>query len=263
MTEPAISLAPEAQANQLVLPRSAVRGLAACAASDRLCPELELRDEWAASLFNQLGGSFDRFGNGELRCAAFRTSVVDELACGFFERNPNGVGVSLWPMLGTRAHRLSAHRWLELDAPPLAALRERYLPAQSSWKQLASCLCGAGKVAVSEGGAGPRLFVIDEALLPLCRDIMSRVLDSIAAYAKPGSELLVTFDGSAPLAATRSGSLELGALEPEDDLMRYPSLRFVDTSLYSEELSTAVAGFKAVAQLQGPGAPSLAHLRVL
>src|SRR5262245_23096529 len=134
---------------QLTLPRSAVRLLAACAHAPRLCPDLGLGDAEAISLCCALGADSGNFNDGELRCVAFRQHVVDELARDFFARTPSGVGVSLWPMLGTRAHRLGAFPWVELDAAPLAALRERYLPARRGWTQLASCLCSAGAAAIS------------------------------------------------------------------------------------------------------------------
>jgi hypothetical protein len=245
--------------SQLCLPRAAVRLLAACAKSEELCPELALGDALAASFFADLGGSAESFGVGELRCAAFRAWVVDQLARGFFERQPGRTGVSIWPMLGTRVHRLRAYSWLELDAPPLAALRERYLPARDRWTQLASCLCGAGQAAHSVGPPGPRLFVMDEAVLPLQAEAMTRLLDSLSAHAACGSELIFAYDSCTPLRASHRGALEL---ELGTELVRYPRLRFVDDSRYPDELRNSLCGVNAVARLQGHDAPSLVHLVV-
>lgn len=141
------------RSTQLTLPRSAVRVLAACARSEQLCPALGLNDATASGFFEQLAGAGASFGLGELRCSAFRTSVIDELAENFFARNPSGVGVSIWPLLGTRAHRLRARPWLDLDPPPIAALRQRYLPPRSAWTEQAGCLCSAGTAATRHGAA--------------------------------------------------------------------------------------------------------------
>lgn len=246
--------------SQLAVPRAAVRQLAACAKSAELAPELLLHDEHASRLFRELGGAFENFGTGELRCSAFRTSVVDQLAGSFFSRHPGGLGVSLWPVLGTRAHRMCSHRWLELDAPAVAALRERYLPARPGWTQLASCLCGAGKVAAGLDGAEPCLFVLDESVLPLCVEVLQRVLDSICAHARPGSELIIAFDERAPLQASRTGgALEL-PLGDAGELARYPRLRFVDRALYESDLQSSLCGVNAVSRLQSGRAPGLGHL---
>lgn len=115
---------------QLSLPRSAVRLLAACATSRELCPELELFDPAAARLFEELGGNRQAFSNGELRCAAFRVAVTDQLVQNFFERQPDALAVGLWPVLGTRSQRLNGTSWLDIDAPPVAQLRRRFLPEQ-------------------------------------------------------------------------------------------------------------------------------------
>ena len=259
MASHAPELAPRSRSTQLCLPRSAVRLLAACARSDQLCPELTLADAHAARFFAELGGDATSFGAGELRCAAFRASLVDQLAESFFERKPGGVGVALWPMLGTRAHRLRSRTWLELDAPELAALRKRYLPARAGWSQQVSCLCGAGKAARDFAAPGPRLFVLDEAVLPLHAEAMMRVLDSLCGHAASGAELILAHDGAAPVCAAPDRALEL---ELGNDLVRYPRLRAVDPASYPEDLHSSLLGLNAVARLQGHDAPALVHLVV-
>lgn len=252
----------EHEHHQLALPRAAVRLLAACAASDRLCPELGLGDETASALFAQLGGSLDSFGRGELRCAAFRAALTDRVARDFFQRHPSGIGVALWPILGTRAHRLGG-RWLELDAPPVAALRERYLPARAGRAQSSSCLCQAAQVGASTGGPGPRLFVLDESVLPLCAGMMERALDSLCAHAPSGSELLITFDAASWLQPAPGRSQAALALElvASDHVARYPRLRFVDAASYDRDLRESLQGLSAASVLSR-GTPGLAHVRV-
>ena len=77
------SSSPSPGLSQLALPRSAVRALAACATRGELCQELNLQDRAAERLFAELGGNRSAFSNGELRCAAFRTQVVDQLTENF------------------------------------------------------------------------------------------------------------------------------------------------------------------------------------
>lgn len=267
-THPSSSLS---SLSQLALPRSAVRALAACATSAELCPELGLQDSAAQGLFAELGGHRGAFSNGELRCTAFRTQVVDQLTANFFERNPNALGVSLWPLLGTRSHRFVSQRWVDVDAPPVADLRRRFLPSRPGWLQQAACLCNAAWVDGLGGGASrQRLFVMDESVLPLNTEVMMRVLDAISRGGSVGSELVVAFDAHAPLRQVqpfqRKSALELvlSSATSAEELARYPRLRLVDPDSYGEPLRTSVEGINAVARLQrGIGAPAFMHLELV
>jgi len=257
--------------SQLALPRSAVRTLAASATSAELCPELGLRDSAAVRLFSELGVNRAAFSNGELRCAAFRTQVVDQLTANFFERNPGALGVGLWPLLGTRSHRFDAKCWIDVDAPPVADLRRRFLPDRPGWMQQASCLCSAAWVdGVNGGPSRQRLFVMDESVLPLTAEVMMRVLDTISRGASIGSEVVVAFDAQAPLRPVlpfqRRTALDLvvPSASGEQELVRYLRLRVVDPESYGEPLRTSVEGINAVARLQrGVGAPAFMHLQLV
>jgi hypothetical protein len=257
--------------SQLALPRAAVRALAAAATSNELCPELGLQDSAAVQLFAELGGNRSAFSNGELRCAAFRTQVLDQLTENFFERNPSALGVGLWPLLGTRSHRFDSKLWVDVDAPPVADLRRRFLPSRPGWLQQASCLCNAAWVDGLGGGQKrQRLFVMDEAVLPLNAEVMMRVLDNISRGGSVGSELIVAFDAQAPLRPVRpflrKSALELVVLSATgtEELVRYPRLRLVDPESYDEQLRTSVEGINAVARLQrGIGAPAFMHLTLV
>lgn len=257
--------------SQLALPRAAVRTLAAAATSAELCPELGLHDPAAARLFTELGGNRSAFGTGELRCAAFRTQVVDQLTENFFERNPRALGVGLWPLLGTRSHRFGSQLWVDVDAPPVADLRRRFLPSRPGWLQQASCLCNAAWVDGLGGGPSRRrLFVMDESVLPLNAEVMMRVLDAISRGGGVGSELIVAFDAHAPLRQVqpfqRKSALELvfASATGAEQLVRYPRLRVVAPDGYGEQLRTSVEGVNAVARLQrGIGAPAFMHLQLV
>jgi hypothetical protein len=256
--------------SQLCLPRSAVRTLAACASSDALCPELGLHDGTARGLFEELGGDSSIFTKGELRCAAFRASVVDQLARNFFHRRPEATGVGVWPLLGTRGHRLAASRWVDIDAPAIAELRRRFLPRSAGWQQRSACLCSAACVELGQVAKRRAIYVMDESVLPLNADVMMRVLDAISQRALAGSEVVLAFDARAPLRPTSPchgrSALELLLQNPAEsaEVASYPRLRFVDSELYDDGLRASLEGVNAVASLQhGLGAPAFAHLAVI
>lgn len=210
------------------------------------------------------------FTSGELRCATFRTWVVDQLAASFFDRHPEATGVGVWPLLGTRSHRMSSARWIDIDAPAVAALRARFLPQRDGWTQRAACLCGGAWIdAACEGPVAKRLFVMDESVLPLHADMMMRVLDAICRRGSAGSEAIVAYDARAPLSAVGAAAQQVLELRRRDaeggvELVRYPRLRVVSPERYRESLRTSVEGIQAVARLQqGVGAPAFMHLALV
>ncbi|MGC4094405.1 MAG: hypothetical protein QM756_42140 [Polyangiaceae bacterium] len=250
--------------DQLTLPRAAVRVLAACATSRTLCAELGFRDALSEQVFEQLGGDACMFSEAELRGTAFRALVLDRLARDFFERHAQGLGVGLWPVLGTRAHRVEAGAWLDIDTPEVADLRRHLLPERRAWRQASAGGCGNGLESLLGSGRQPLFLVLDESVLPLSSEAMARVLDDVSCRVPSGAELLITFDACAPLRPThafqRCSMLELVLREQGGHVARYPRLRFVDEHGYAAELRTLVAGVNAIARLNhGIGSPAIAH----
>lgn len=260
-----------ARLSHLTLPRSASRVLAACASCSSLCCELPLRDPVAERAFEYLGGRRDHFSPSELRCAAFRTHVIDQLALDYFQRTPQGLGVGVWPLLGTRAHRLDGRPWVDVDPPSMAKLRTHLFPERPRWLQLGSCLCNSAWIDAVHGRSGRKLlFVLDESVLPLGGNAMMLLLDGLSGRAAVGSEVLLAFDAHAPLRPSlplrRGATLELVLRDAagQESIVRYPRLRFFDEERYPEELGTSFAGVNAVARLHhGIDAPALAHLKVI
>jgi O-methyltransferase involved in polyketide biosynthesis len=259
------TLGPRAGVAQLALPRTAVRLLAACATSCDLCPELGLDDAAASRFFEELGGERAAFTKGELRCAAFRVAVMDQLVEHFFERHPRALAVGLWPVLGTRSQRLSRAAWLDIDAPPVSELRARFLPQQPGHRQLGSCLCGAAELAAAS--TEPRLIVMDESVLPLSAEVMMRVLDAVSRRAARGTELVLAHEASARLRPSQPErpqsalELQLATAAGEQAFARYPRLRVVSHDTYSEGLSGSLEALNVVSNLQGGvNAPGLVHL---
>jgi O-methyltransferase involved in polyketide biosynthesis len=258
-------------ARQLAVPRAAARVLAACASAAQLCPDLPLHDCVAESAFQQLGGDMSDFDGAELRCTAFRTHVVDCLAKDFFLRSPDGVGIGVWSVLGTRGHRLGEVPWVDVDSPEIAELRRFVLPPRQAWLQLGTCLCHPTWVDAVCGHANRQLLlVLDESVLPTLGSALMQFFDDVSRRVRAGSELVVAFDAHVPLRPAhpfrRDSCLELVLRDEQgcESIARYPRLRFVDSDRYDETLATSVAGVNAVARLyQGVGAAALAHLRVI
>ncbi|MFZ5890243.1 MAG: hypothetical protein ACOY0T_04165 [Myxococcota bacterium] len=258
----------EGSLNHLELPRASVRVLAACARSRLLCVDLGFVDCLAEKIFEELGGDAISFGDAELRGSAFRASVLDLLAIDFFSRNGEGLGIGLWPVLGTRAHRLDVP-WVDIDSPEIARLRRYLMPHRRAWSQIGTRATEERCLEAVARRRGRLLFVLDEAT-SLGGDAMAHLLDEVSRCAPAGSELLVSYDASAPLRPTsplQHGSSTEIVLRQRDHtatLARYPRLRFFDEREYSSELRTRVAGVNAIARFNaGIGAPALAHLRVI
>lgn len=258
------------ETSELALPRAAARVLAACASSKQLCVELSFRDRLSERIFDCLGGDYRHFSASELRCTAYRTLVVDQLARHFFERAPGALGVGVWPLLGTRGHRLDGARWVDVDSPAVARLRRHLLPERAGWMQLAGCLCNSAWVdAVCGKRNRQMLLVLDESVLPLEGQALIQFLDDVSRRVVAGSELVIAFDARALLRPASSSQLSpaLELVLPHsrggESIARYPRLRFVRKGTYPERLKTSLAGVNAVSHAYGNGTPALAHLRVI
>jgi O-methyltransferase involved in polyketide biosynthesis len=244
---------------ELHFPKAAVRVLAACAASNEPARELPFRDEWAGRVFARLAGDASDFSASELRSAALRTHAIDRLAQDYLARTPGALGVGVWSLLSTRAHRLHEARWIDVDSPQVARLRRFVLPDRPGWLQLATCACRSHWVdAVCGTGNRKLLIVVDESVLPTPGEVVMRLLDDISRRVAAGSELIMAFDEQAPLRRAQPGRassvLELSVAEASGGIstVRYPRLRFVDGNSTGSAQKT----------LDG-AAPGLAHVRLV
>jgi O-methyltransferase involved in polyketide biosynthesis len=248
--------------HELHFPKAAVRVLAACAASNLPARDLPFRDEWAGRVFERLAGDASDFSANELRSAALRTHAIDRLAQDYLARTPGALGVGVWSLLSTRAHRLHDARWIDVDSPQVARLRRFVLPDRPGWLQLATCACRSHWVdAVCGTGNRKLLMVLDESVLPMPGEVVMRLLDDISRRVPAGSELIMAFDQQAPLRPAQRGRtspvLELSVAETNGGVstVRYPRLRFVDGSSTGCREKTLETG--------GAAGPGLAHLRVV
>ncbi|MQS10936.1 class I SAM-dependent methyltransferase [Streptomyces kaniharaensis] len=96
-------------------------------------PDTVLHDPKAVELVGRIDFPFEeRFGHGALasQLQALRAACFDREVADFLARNPRGTVVCLGEGLETQAWRVDngRARWLTVDLPEVAALRERLLP---------------------------------------------------------------------------------------------------------------------------------------
>ena len=250
------------------LPRSAVRVLAACATAGDLTHDLLFHDPAAREAFLWLSGSPDCFSKPELRATLLRTFVIDHLAAAFGDRNPDALNVGIFPWLGTRSRRLRRARWVDIDAPPIAALRTHLLPQRPGLVQVACSPLDFKWVDAVVGSSPRQLFlVLDESAVDLPAKRRIRLFDELVSRVAPGSELTMAFDERWGLRPTNwtdpVSALEFVVREPGGaSVHRYPRLRLVDAREYDETIRWSLVGLSSIArQRAGSRFVSVAHAR--
>ncbi|HEY8944368.1 MAG TPA: hypothetical protein VIM73_08900 [Polyangiaceae bacterium] len=228
---------------ELSIPRSAVRVLAACATAASLGPGLGLDDPVAQRAFECLGGHTDSFSPAELVASAYRALVLDTMAESFFETHPDGIGVGVLSLLGTRSHRLARFRWANVDPPRVAALRNHLLPHRAHSVQLACCPLHSPWVDAVTGRDRRKLFLIlDESAIDLPVEAHVHLLDKLVERVAVGSEMAITFAPHVRLHAgarfERDSPLELRSTDTSGNTVvhRYPRVRLVHEALYAKLL---------------------------
>lgn len=262
-------LAPAAADTPVAVHEEDVVTLASCALARRRFPELGFADPAAEDVLAKV--AFDVAGLDEprLRAAAIRTMVVDELVRHFFARHPGGLAVALFAGLSTRFARVDdgALRWVEVDVPPMAALKRRVLDP-SDRHLLAACNaveCAGWLRILEQVDDVPTLLVAEGGLLrehPCMRDaFFTRAVRDLPA----GVELVLDHDVRAPLRPASFGraAASLEASDGAGAWTRYPRLRFVSPAEYGARLAWDLEGLNGVSRLDGGrGLPSVVHLRV-
>lgn len=250
----------------LGVPMAAARVLAACACAEQLAAT-PLRDALARRVFEHLGGRLEHFDAVELGRAAFRTMVVDYLVRDYFDRAPDGLGVGVWPVLGTRAHRLTEPQWVDVDAPAVAALRRMLLPERPGWLQLGSCPANVQWLdAVCGKSNRPLLLVLDEGALPLSAGSLARFLEAASCRLPAGSELIVAHEVGMvkiPASGPPRAPVELLLRSPRGvgEVALYPRLRWQSPDTSPEPLRRFL---DAVSLPSGSDhAPGIAHWIVI
>lgn len=246
--------------------------LVGCAIARDAFPDLGLDDPLAAAVVQQLELDPGVFDERSLRAAALRAMVVDGIVRQFFDRNPDGVAVSLHSALCTRFSRVDngTLRWIEIDRPDVAQLKSRLVSPRGGDVDrhvLASCCCagnGAWMDLLEEARDVPTLIVAQRSLLRMSPAERDRFLLTASRRFPAGTELIAEHDAAHLLRPSdrqrRAPSLE--AVGAGGSWCRYPRIRFVPLEEYGDRLEYELAGLDCVARLfRGRGFPAVAHLR--
>lgn len=243
-------------------------GFVACAVAARKFPELELEDPTAEALLRKLGLDVDHFDDRRLRATIMRTRVVDSIVREFFERNPDGLAVGLFPGLSTRFNRVdngSLH-WLDLEQPPVAAFIADTLPGTERHVIAPCCslACNGVLSRLAEGTDVPMLLIGCGVLRRAKSDVRDGFFTSIAQHLPTGTELVLDYDERAPLRpSSLAPNASMSALGEDGTWIRYPRIRFVPPDASAPRIAHELAGVNAIARLfRGRGTPAIAHVRL-
>lgn len=242
--------------------------LAGCAIARRAFPDLGFSDPSAEQIVAELDLDPRCFDKRRLRSSMVRTMVVDTLVREFFERNPTGLAVALFPGLCTRFSRVDngALRWLELESAEVSAFKSELFrtPERHVIAQCCSIACGGWMKLLADADDMPVLLVAQGGVRRAPPELRDRFLMNAAVHLPKGTELVIEYDANAPIRSspTHGERASLSALEASGEWAIYPRIRYVPTADHSLRLEHDLAGMNAVSTLfRGRGAPSVAHLR--
>lgn len=130
-----------------------------------------------------------------VRGIVLRTRYFDHLTLQFFERHPHGVSVVLGAGLCTRFSRLArqlaldlapgvqSSRWVNIDLPPVCALREQFLPCAVGECNVACSALDVDWLQSAQLSAGRPLLVLLEGVCPyLPQQPLQDMLCALAAH---------------------------------------------------------------------------------
>lgn len=233
----------------------ALLGLAACARASE-GGWLSFRDAGAETMVV----SVDRAQNGDfaarpLLATALRAVAVDGLARQFAQRNPNGLGVSLFGQLCTRGVRLSHElRWVDLDTRRVARFKRSRLPVMRGHRQRTAPFDHARWCSTLLRGFSPFFCVLGEVWASHSQASWTEALGALSEQLPPGSEVVAFRPSTGPL-----GRMQVGG---ENTIVtfgncRYPTLRPLTLD------ATRRRQIGMGAQLAPEFAPSVHHLQVV
>ncbi|MGW2545947.1 class I SAM-dependent methyltransferase [Kitasatospora sp. NPDC001574] len=210
--------------------------------ADRLLPGTDFRDPLAAAVLELTGFRAEEVLTDRSNAvgAIHRAIVFDALVRRFARLHPDGAVVSVGIGLCTRDTRLAdavpeGVRWIGVDVPEVAELRQRLLP-DSAVRLHAASVTDPEWVEALVGEDGPALVVAEGVLMYLTDTEVSRFLADVHRHLGPGTGLLADFFH--PWVA-RSG------LHP---ISRATGARFRSGARGAAGLAAAAPGWKAVAE---------------
>lgn len=153
-----------------------------------------LDDPWSSTLVERIGLDVTRYRpSRKARTAlALRTQLVDQAAAEFLERVAEPTVVTFGAGLCTRYFRLDRPdiRWVDIDLPNVAALRQELLPDHPNRQVVtSSVLEPRWGEALRDGRPGACLFVAEGLLMFMEPDEVRALITRIAER-YPGGELL-------------------------------------------------------------------------
>ena len=181
--------------------------LVGCAIARKSFPDLGLADPLAESVVERLELDTEMFDERTLRAAAVRTMVVDGIVRQFFEKNPDGIAVSLYSALCTRFSRVDngALRWIEIDKPEVARLKSMLVcpPGTDDARHvLATCCCtanGSWMNLLEDARDVPTLVVAQRSVVRMTTKERDEFLVRASTRFPAGTELVLEHDASHPI----------------------------------------------------------------
>jgi len=246
--------------------------LVASAIARKEFPDLGLADPLAESVVERLELDAGMFDERTLRAAAVRTMVVDGIVRQFFERNPDGIAVSLHSALCTRFSRVDngALRWIEIDKPDVAQLKSMLVcpPGTADDRHVLATCCCAGNASwmslLEDARDVPTLVVAQRSLVRMTAKERDDFFVCASTRFPSGTELVLEHDSAHPIrpsSRTRHAP-SVETLGEGGVWSRFPRIRFVPLDEYGDRLEYELAGLDCVARLfRGAGFPAVAHLR--
>jgi len=231
-------------------------------------PDLGFADPHAEAVVGNLDLDVTRYDERRLRASVVRTMLIDGIVADFVARMPEGLVVSIHAGLCTRFARLDngLARWIELDAPPVAAFKQEVWGHRERHSMAASCSLGCCRwmeCARRAADPVPILLVLDGSLRRASPPDVDTFLSSAVERMPAGTEMVLDYDARCPVRPSRlpmdRACLEL--LCDNGDRARFPRLRFAEPSALAPGLERALDGFNGVSRLFRGHVPSIAHLR--
>lgn len=212
----------------------------------------------------------DRFTQ---RLVIVRARALDAITRRFFNRHPEGLGVSLGAGLCTRFLRVAPPkgRWVDVDLPEVIALKEQLVPESERYRQLAcSLLDPKWHEFVGWTPGTPLLLVSEGVLLYLpprgVRDFITRAADHFHTGAELAFDYiqpwLVQSARVVPSVSHTSARFRWGVSSAAEVASWHPRLKVVDDLGLGEGLSVLSPGFRLLHAVTRRHPYGLAHLQI-
>ena len=229
-------------------------------------PDLGFVDAEAERLLASLDLEGRTYDDREMRASVVRTMAMDGIVADFLARHPEALVVGVHGGLSTRFSRVDngTARFIDLDAPPVASFKRHVFGERDRHVLATSCSLACIRwMDCASASADVPMMLVTEGTMRRAGSVAAEAFLTAASLRMPkGTELAADYDARAPLRASkglRGGCLEVPLAYGE--LARFPRLRIVPSTAYSEALAYEVDGISAVSRLFGGNSPAIVHVR--